>query len=86
MKILHMINIQFTDGRIILLIFQINYEFSLMHENSVKNFVDIWPAGAPKIVQKGPEVCRTPALQKFLMEEASKFFSVDCGIFKGIEN
>ncbi|XP_035715375.1 uncharacterized protein LOC118438759 [Folsomia candida] len=53
--------------------FLINYEFSLMHENSVKNFVDIWPAGAPKIVQKGPEVCRTPALQKFLMEEANNW-------------
>ncbi|OXA48803.1 hypothetical protein Fcan01_16219 [Folsomia candida] len=50
--------------------FLINYEFSLMHENSVKNFVDIWPAAAPKIVQKGPE-SGTP-LQSILNTWADK--------------
>lgn len=50
-----------------------------MHENSVENFVDIWSAAAPKIRQKGPEINKTPALQKFFLEESSKFFSVDRG-------
>ncbi|OXA54642.1 hypothetical protein Fcan01_11300 [Folsomia candida] len=59
--------------------FLINFEFSLMHENSVENFVDIWSAAAPKIRQKGPEINKTPALQKFFLEESSKFFSVDRG-------
>lgn len=52
---------------------QINYEFSLMFENSVNNFLDIWPTASQKIIdQAAVKINKSPGLKKFISEDAGE--------------
>jgi len=44
-----------------------------MHENSADKFTQVWASAAPKILQRGKDISKSPAFKKFILEEAGKY-------------
>lgn len=47
-----------------------------MYPDAFPNFVQKWPEFAPKIVEKASQISKSPALAKFLLEEAGNYLKL----------